>query len=86
MKLNDLIQIKISTRLDSTFSKDLQLISNLDLESKRILYCVHLLNIKRRNLQSNSAPYDYTFGRPFERYRRAVLVFGLAQEKFIRYN
>lgn len=86
MKLNDLIQIKISTRLDNTFSKYLQLISNLDLESKRILYCVHLLNIKRRNLQSNSAPYDYTFGRPFERYRRAVLVFGLTQEKFIRYN
>ena len=54
----------------------------MDLLSKQILYCVHLLCLKRRNLQSG---YAYSFGKPYEDYKRALLGYGLSMESLIAY-
>lgn len=43
----------------------------------QILYCVHLLCLKRRNLQSGN---KYSFGKPYEDYKRALLGYGLSME------
>ena len=62
--------------------RDLEILSRMDVLSKQILYCVHLLGIKRRNLESGN---DYSFGKPYEDYKRALLGYGLSMESLIAY-
>lgn len=85
-QLKDLIKSNTSTKTDLMIMNDLDIISRLSLESKRILFCVHFLGIKRRNLSSGEEPYEYSFGRPYELYRKAVYDFAVTQEQFIHYK
>lgn len=78
----DLLTINCSTPYDDTLIHDLEILSRMDVLSKQILYCVHLLGIKRRNLESGN---DYSFGKPYEDYKRALLGYGLSMESLIAY-
>lgn len=84
--LQDLVDIKTSTIHDQEIQHDLEIMSRLEIEAKRILYCVHLLGYKRRNLRSDSDQFDYNFGNSYKNYKRALLSFGMTQEKFIVYE
>ena len=77
--LKNLLKINTSTKYDQ------EIMSRLEIEEKRILYCVHLLGIKLRNLRSDSNQYEYCFGNSYKNYDKAVLSFGMTQEKFIVY-
>lgn len=78
----DLLTINCSTPYDDVLKHDLEILSRMDVLSKQILYCVHLLCLKRRNLQSGCA---YSFGKPYEDYKRALLGYGLSKESLIAY-
>ena len=78
----DLLTINCSTPYDDILIHDLEILSRMDVLSKQILYCVHLLGIKRRNLESVN---DYSFGKPYEDYKRALLGYGLSMESLIAY-
>lgn len=84
--LVDLVTFNLPIRSEESIKNDLEIISRLDLDSKCILYCVHCLGIARRNLRGDCANSDYTFGRPYELYQKAVLKFGLAKEELIIYT
>ena len=78
----DLLTINCSTPYDDVLKHDFEILSRMDVLSKQILYCVHLLCLKRRNLQSGCA---YSFGKPYEDYKRALLGYGLSMESLIAY-
>ena len=84
--LEDLIEITFPTRYDKLVYSTLEVFSRMNLESKRILYCVHLLGIKRKNLRSDNGTLDYFFGDPFGLYKKALLEFALTNEVFIAYK
>lgn len=81
--LLDLMTIELPTRYDELMIEDVKLISKLDRRSKEILYCVHCLLFKRRNLRSENT--EYSFGNPYKYYDEAVLKFGLAREDLTVY-
>lgn len=83
--LKNLLKINTSTKYDQEIVHDLEIMSRLEIDEKRILYCVHLLGIKLRNLRSDSNQYEYCFGNSYKNYDKAVLSFGMTQEKFIAY-
>lgn len=85
-QFQDLVMVKKSTKYDDVIFDNLEIISRMHLETKRILYCVHMLGIKRRNLQSSCEPIEYSFGRSFETYKKSLIEFGLTQERFIVYQ
>ncbi len=82
-ELLDLMIIELPTKYDDLMIEDVKLISRLDKRSKEILYCVHCLMFKRRNLRSENA--EYSFGNPYKYYNEAVLNFGLAREDLTVY-
>lgn len=77
-----MVIIRLSTEYDEIMKNDLQILSRMDVITKQILYCVHLLGIKRRNLESGN---EYSFGQPYEDYKRALIDYGLTQENLIAY-
>ncbi len=81
--LLDLMTIELPTKYDELMIEDVKLISKLDKRSKEILYCVHCLSFKRRNLRSENT--EYSFGNPYKYYNEAVLRFGLAREDLTVY-
>lgn len=83
--LQDLIKIRFSTKYDEVIFHDLDIISRLDVETKKIIYCVHLLNIKRKNLREDYQIEGYSFGDPFRLYKKALKEFGVTQFQFIEY-
>ena len=85
-KLQELVDIKISTIHDQEIEHDLEIMSRLEIEAKRILYCVHLLGYKLRNLRSDADQFEYCFGNSYKNYKRALLAFGVTQERFIVYK
>ena len=85
--LQDLIQIKTKNCYDEMILHDLEIMSRLDIQSKQILYCVHLLDIKRKNLSIElNNKYNYSFGDPFYSYAKALENYSLTQIQFIEYE
>ena len=85
-RLEDMIEVQYPTKYDNLVYSTIEIFSRMNLETKRILYCVHLLGIKRKNLRSDKGTYDYFFGDPFTLYKKALLEFGLTNEIFIAYK
>lgn len=80
----DLVTFRFQFKGEEKIQNDLMIISRLDLESKQILYCVHCLGESRWRLKLGIE--DYSFGRPYEIYDKALLKFGLANEELIIYQ
>ena len=84
--LQNLVKVKTKNCYDDMIFHDLEIISRLDVESKRIFYCVHLLDIKRKNLRIDEYnKYDYSFGQPFALYNKALKDYSYTQIQFIEY-
>ena len=83
--LQDFVKIRFNTKYDEIIFHELDIISRLDVESKKIIYCVHLLNIKRKNLREDYQTEGYGFGDPFKLYKKALKEYGITQFKFIEY-
>ena len=84
-EMKDLVEVKHHTACDQILLHDLDIISRLNVDTKRIIYCVHLLNIKRKNLRNDYETEGYSFGNPFHTYQQALKEFGITQFQFIEY-
>lgn len=87
-KLQDLVTRKNPNKpmkYEKYIFEALESISRCKLENKQILYCVHVLGIKRKNLRNDSPNSDYSFGDPFRTYDKAILEYGLANTRFVEF-
>ena len=75
--IKSLVQLNIDSKYNTLILNALDTISKMSLENKRILYCTHLLNIKRKNLRNDCGSCEYNFGNPFYTYEKALREFGL---------
>lgn len=85
-KFDELLVIKNSTSYDSQVKKILHLISLLDAEEKRVVYCVHILKISRRKLRSDQFPFEYSFGDPYKLYQLALVAIAYMSKDLIVYK
>ena len=83
--LTDLVMVRIPNKHDKSVKNDLNTLSRLSIENKRLFYCTHLLGIKMRNLRSDCYTSEYTFGNAYDQYRNMILNFALMREALIEY-
>ena len=81
--LRGLVHINADSQYNNVILNTLESISKMSLGNKQILYCIHLLNIKRKNLRNDYGPYEYSFGNPFYTYEKALREFGLSNMALI---
>lgn len=84
--LQKLVTVEIPTELDGTLFRTLELLSRCDTESKRMIYCIHMLGLKRKNLRRDYTTCEYSFGSPFRTYKKALLNFSMLNEELIVYK
>lgn len=75
--IKSLVQLNVESKYNDLILNALNCISKMSLENKKMLYCAHLLEIKRKSLRSDYEPYEYSFGNPFYTYEKALREFGL---------